>query len=256
MEQDHREVVGRSRDVGFLGRRAEDCFDIGKNTYVMPPEFYKLYTAYWQEGSATEPAESPKPVDEKKAATAEVVVRGTLAPDAAGPGRGGWPTYTLTVSEVFKTPKDVKIEVGQKLTVKTIKEIKGLVTLYLVFDKDQKLYRLQDPYGERGFSRVEEHKAAGPTEKAKHQRCEVHFSGKIQGVGFRHVTWTLAKPFAVTGFVKNLADGRVQLVVEGQPKEIEAFLTAVQKEMDKNITKVEMATSPASGQFQGFEVRQ
>jgi hypothetical protein len=82
-------------------------------------------------------------------------VRGTIAADAAGPGRGGWPTYTLTVSEVFKTLKDVKIEVGQKLTVKTIKEFKGPVTLYLVFDKDQDLYRLQDSMGERGFSHAD-----------------------------------------------------------------------------------------------------
>jgi hypothetical protein len=35
----------------------EHCFDVGKNTYVMPPDFYKLYTAYWEEGSA---AGSPK----------------------------------------------------------------------------------------------------------------------------------------------------------------------------------------------------
>jgi hypothetical protein len=93
--------------------------------------------------------------DPAKAATAELVVRGTLESDAAGPGRGGWPTYTMTVTQVFKTPKDVKIEVGQKLTVKTIKEFTGSVTLYLVFDKDQKLYRIQDPTGERGFSHVD-----------------------------------------------------------------------------------------------------
>jgi hypothetical protein len=30
----------------------DHCFDVGQNTYVMPPAFYKLYTAYWDEGSA------------------------------------------------------------------------------------------------------------------------------------------------------------------------------------------------------------
>jgi hypothetical protein len=104
--------------------------------------------------NVSQPVESQKPVDANKAATAEVVVRGTLEPNPAGPGRGGWPTYTLTVSQVFKTPKDVKIEVGQKLTVKTIKNFVGPVTLYLVFDKEQKLYRLQDPSGQRGVSHV------------------------------------------------------------------------------------------------------
>ena len=132
----------------------DHCFDIGTKTYVMPPEFYKLYMAYSQKDPAP-PAVAVKLVDENKAATAEVVVRGTLVGDSTGPGRGGWPTYTLTVSHVFKTPKDVRIEIGQKLTVKTIKELKGAITLYLVFDKDQKLYRLQDPFGERGFSHVD-----------------------------------------------------------------------------------------------------
>jgi len=37
----------------------DHCFDVGKNTYVMPPEFYKLYTAYWQEAAAV-PAEQTK----------------------------------------------------------------------------------------------------------------------------------------------------------------------------------------------------
>jgi acylphosphatase len=232
----------------------DHCLDIGKNTYRMPPEFYKLYTVYSQEGPA-KLAESPQSVDENKAATAEVVVRGKLERDAAGPGRGGWPTYTVTVSKVFKTPKDVKIEVGQKLTVKTIKEIKGAATLYLVFDKDQKLYRLQYPNGERGFSHVEEPKATGPAGKTEAQRREVFFSGRVQGVGFRFTTQTLARGFAVTGFVKNLEDGRVQLVVEGQPKEIDKFLAAIRKERAENVEKVDEKSMPATGEFKEFEIR-
>lgn len=201
------------------------------------------------------PAKPAKPVDEKKAATAEVIVRGTLAADAAGPGQGGWPTYTMTVSQVFKTPKDAKIEVGQKFTVETIKEFKGPVTLYLVFDKDQKFYRLQDPFGERGFSHVEQAKTPGPAANAELQRREVFFSGHVQGVGFRFTTQTLAKGFAVTGFVKNLPDGRMQLVVEGQPKEIKAFMGAIRKEMAENIKKTEEKIGKATGEFRGFEIR-
>jgi hypothetical protein len=72
--------------------------------------------------------EPMKPVNETLAATAELVVRGTLAAKPADPGRSSWPT--LTVSDVFKTAKDVKIDVGQKLTVKTRKEFSGPVTLY------------------------------------------------------------------------------------------------------------------------------
>jgi acylphosphatase len=100
-----------------------------------------------------------------------------------------------------------------------------------------------------------EAKAPSPAGKAEVQQREVFYSGRVQGVGFRQTTSTLARRFTVSGFVKNLPDGRVQLVVEGQPKEIESFLTAIRKEMDKNITKTEETTKPATGKFQGFGIR-
>jgi acylphosphatase len=98
-------------------------------------------------------------------------------------------------------------------------------------------------------------KPEAKAEKAEAQRREVFFSGHVQGVGFRQSTATLAEKFAVTGFVKNLPDGRVQLVVEGQPKEIEAFLAAIRKQRAENIKKTEEKTSPATGEFQGFRIR-
>ena len=53
------------------------------------------------------------------------------------------------------------------------------------------------------------------SEEAIQQRREVYFSGRVQGVGFRYTVRMVASRFAVTGFVKNLPDGRVQLVAEG-----------------------------------------
>ena len=140
-------AVSQICDFGLTGARAFTASDSGGNAVALTgTNNNKHRTAL--------AAPTAKLMDESKATTAEVVVRGTLEPDAAGPGRGGWPTYTMTVTEVYKTSKDVKIEVGQKLTVKTIKELTGMVTLYLVFDKDQNRYRLQDPHGKRGFSHV------------------------------------------------------------------------------------------------------
>ena len=92
-------------------------------------------------------------------------------------------------------------------------------------------------------------------EPKRFQRAEVYFSGDVQGVGFRQTTSTLARQFTITGFVKNLPDGRVQLLVEGQPKEIELFLAAIEKAMEKNISKTEEKTSPATGEFRGFGIR-
>ena len=46
-------------------------------------------------------------------------------------------------------------------------------------------------------------------------RLEAHFSGRVQGVGFRYLTRQLAQGFAVTGQVRNLPDGQVQVIAEG-----------------------------------------
>ncbi len=45
-------------------------------------------------------------------------------------------------------------------------------------------------------------------------------SGRVQGVGFRYTAKGVAQRFAVTGFVRNLSDGRVELVVEGDAAEV------------------------------------
>ncbi|MDA9764537.1 MAG: acylphosphatase [Opitutales bacterium] len=72
----------------------------------------------------------------------------------------------------------------------------------------------------------------------------VYFEGHVQGVGFRFTTFNLAKGYEVTGFVKNLADGRVHLEIEGDRDECVAFIKALNEEMasfirDKTQTEVE-----------------
>jgi acylphosphatase len=59
----------------------------------------------------------------------------------------------------------------------------------------------------------------------------VHYSGTVQGVGFRMTTRRIATQFAVGGYVRNLADGRVEVVVAGETEEIGRFLAAVAERM-------------------------
>lgn len=82
----------------------------------------------------------------------------------------------------------------------------------------------------------------------------VHFSGCVQGVGFRQTTVDIAQGFNVAGVVRNLADGRVELVVEGDASEITRFQEAIVARMKSNIGNVEATESPAAGQFKGFRI--
>ncbi len=87
------------------------------------------------------------------------------------------------------------------------------------------------------------------------ERREVYYSGRVQGVGFRYTARSLASRFAVAGYVKNLRDGRVELVVEGAPEEVSALLAAVRREMGYYIAAVQETAKPATGRLHGFEVR-
>lgn len=87
------------------------------------------------------------------------------------------------------------------------------------------------------------------------QRREIYYSGWVQGVGFRYTVRQLAHRHQVAGFVRNLPDGRVELIVEGFAAEIESFLAAIQQEMGHHIRDVAESTAPATGEFPSFEVR-
>jgi acylphosphatase len=87
------------------------------------------------------------------------------------------------------------------------------------------------------------------------QQCEIYYSGRVQGVGFRYTVRSLAGRFDVTGFVRNLPDGRVHLVAEGAADEVAAFLDAIKTEMAYYIADVKEIVRPAAGRFSSFEIR-
>lgn len=87
------------------------------------------------------------------------------------------------------------------------------------------------------------------------ERREVLFSGRVQGVGFRYTARGIAERFAVVGYVRNLPDGRVQLVAEGAAGEVDRFIQALSEEMDRHISHVDATRSAASGEFADFSVR-
>ena len=68
-------------------------------------------------------------------------------------------------------------------------------------------------------------------QKRQETRIRVVYSGRVQGVGFRWQVSQVAENFAVTGFVRNLEDGKVELLVEGKLIEARGMIDAVDQEL-------------------------
>jgi acylphosphatase len=92
-------------------------------------------------------------------------------------------------------------------------------------------------------------------EKSALERRLVHFGGHVQGVGFRYSARQVAAGFDVTGYVQNLADGRVRLVAEGAADELDRFLDELRGRMAGYIRDMQSETGPANGEFDNFEIR-
>jgi acylphosphatase len=89
----------------------------------------------------------------------------------------------------------------------------------------------------------------------KRCRMTIFYSGTVQGVGFRYTTKALAAGFEITGTVRNLPDGRVELIAEGEREELGAFQQAVREsELGHFIRKETVAWSDATGGPRGFEI--
>lgn len=86
-------------------------------------------------------------------------------------------------------------------------------------------------------------------------RKNCYFSGHVQGVGFRYTVKNIALRHDVCGYVRNLSDGRVELVMEGPDNEMDELVDEVRERMCDYVKNVEMNTFPATGEFAQFYIR-
>jgi acylphosphatase len=87
------------------------------------------------------------------------------------------------------------------------------------------------------------------------KRLHVLYSGRVQGVGFRYTAKTVATGFEVTGIVRNLPDGRVELIAEGLKDELEGFQQAIRESgLGSLIGREEVAWENPGNDFRGFEI--
>ena len=93
-------------------------------------------------------------------------------------------------------------------------------------------------------------KAVKPT-----HRVHVFYGGRVQGVGFRYTAEAMAQRLGLTGWVKNLPDGRVEIVCEGPKEKIEAFFSEIHQGMlGRHIQKTDCVWEDPTNEYEDFRV--
>ncbi|MEA4811304.1 MAG: acylphosphatase [Anaerolineaceae bacterium] len=87
------------------------------------------------------------------------------------------------------------------------------------------------------------------------QRLHAWVSGRVQGVGFRYFVHQLASHLGLNGWVRNLPDGRVETLAEGEMEALEALLTGLKRGPGgARVQEVKTDWAPASGEFDRFDI--
>ena len=81
------------------------------------------------------------------------------------------------------------------------------------------------------------------------------YSGRVQGVGFRYTTRNISGRYDVSGYVKNLPDGTVEVVVTGPAGDVADFMSEIAEAMQGYIAECCSEPYVSAETFRGFRVR-
>lgn len=88
-----------------------------------------------------------------------------------------------------------------------------------------------------------------------HLQLHTYIEGRVQGVGFRYFVLQNAEAFKLTGWVRNLGDGRVEVLAEGEHEALSTMLSLLRKgPRSAYVTKVDYEFKEAQGTFQRFQL--
>ena len=87
------------------------------------------------------------------------------------------------------------------------------------------------------------------------KRLHIYYAGSVQGVGFRFTVERTANSMGLSGWVRNLGDGRVETVVEGEETALEGFRRKISDIFDGCIRQTDMTADKATGEFGSFDIR-
>ncbi len=82
----------------------------------------------------------------------------------------------------------------------------------------------------------------------------IFFSGRVQGIGFRFTSQTIACRYALCGFVRNLPDGRVELLLQGDEEDVENCISDIRESFSSNIRNMQIENEELSQQYDDFRI--
>ncbi len=87
------------------------------------------------------------------------------------------------------------------------------------------------------------------------KQLHLYYSGKVQGIGFRYTVLDIALGLKVCGWVKNLNDGRTEVLAESEEDTLNVFLEQINQHFSRYTKEVNVQWQPASGEFRDFQVQ-
>lgn len=87
------------------------------------------------------------------------------------------------------------------------------------------------------------------------KQIHAYFSGRVQGVGFRFTVREVSDSLGISGWAKNLKDGRVEVVAEAEEELLHQLLTKINEYLSNYITDSEITWHNVTGEFSGFAIR-
>ena len=85
-------------------------------------------------------------------------------------------------------------------------------------------------------------------------QAHIIFSGMVQGVGFRFTAQRYALGFGLKGWVKNLPNGSVEILIEGPKQRIEEFCRNIEDDFQEYIDNKDIQYVPAEKRFEDFRI--
>ncbi len=86
------------------------------------------------------------------------------------------------------------------------------------------------------------------------KQVHVYYTGRVQGVGFRYTTQDIARDLKVCGWVKNLRDGRVEVMAQAEEGALKDFLVRIAQYFSRYIQRADADWQPVTGEFKDFRV--